>query len=157
MKIIYHCYGGAHSSVTAASIHLELLSTSRGPSLQDIQNMPYFDQQKNNDHGKLRLMGNDQYGNQIFIIGRRNSAIFLENIYQGMAEIFGMPDNEILMVNVMPYVNWRMVLGGFLSRRLGLINIGRPIVSIGTRDAFFKLLSLVQKVKMVTTSKAVKR
>ena len=26
MHIIYHCYGGAHSSVTAAAIHTRLLS-----------------------------------------------------------------------------------------------------------------------------------
>ncbi|HPZ72110.1 MAG TPA: DUF3189 family protein, partial [Peptococcaceae bacterium] len=29
MKIIYNCYGGAHSSVTAAALHLGLLPEAR--------------------------------------------------------------------------------------------------------------------------------
>jgi hypothetical protein len=31
MKIIYHCYGGTHSSVIAAAIHLGLLPEDRVP------------------------------------------------------------------------------------------------------------------------------
>lgn len=157
MKIIYHCYGGAHSSVTAASIHLGWLTETKKPSLNDLYNLPYFDQQINQDHGQLRLLGNDQFDNQIYIIGRQSFKKILENLYLGLAELFDIPKDEIILVNVMPYVNWRMVVGGTLSRRFGLIKLGRPIVAQGTREAFLDLVSLVQKVKMLSAANSIKR
>ena len=139
MKIIYHCYGGSHSSVTAAAIHLGLLSADKIPSGDELKNIPFYDRQVGNDHGLLRYMGNDEHGNQVYIIGRRNSSRILENMYQGLLQIYGINQREVLTVNVMPYVNWRMVIGGFLSRKVGFIRLGRPIVGIGTRDAYLLL------------------
>lgn len=152
MKIIYHCYGGSHSSVTAAAIHLGLLTEKKVPSPEELQKLPYYDGQVNKDHGLLRFMGIDQYNNQVYIIGRRNSGRILENVYRGLMEIFRIPRDEVYMFSVMPYVNWRMVVGGYISRRLGLVKIGRPLVTKGTRVAFLNLVSMVQKVKILVAS-----
>ncbi|HCX78095.1 MAG TPA: hypothetical protein DG577_01645, partial [Firmicutes bacterium] len=44
--MIYHCYGGAHSSVTAAAVHVGLLARDKTPSRLELVSLPYFDAQK---------------------------------------------------------------------------------------------------------------
>ncbi|HEX3010797.1 MAG TPA: DUF3189 family protein, partial [Syntrophomonadaceae bacterium] len=39
MKIIYHCFGGSHSSVTAAAIHLGLIEKHRPPSMEELMSL----------------------------------------------------------------------------------------------------------------------
>lgn len=148
MKIIYHCYGGAHSSVTAAAVHLGWLPTDRIPSEDMIASLPLFDQQTNKDHGHIHLMGIDEKNHEIFVVGRRNAAPIFENIVSGITDILELPKDGIRMVNVMPYVNWKMMFGGYTSRKLGVIKIGRPIVLTGIRYSYLKIVSLVHQVKM---------
>ncbi|MFZ5639724.1 MAG: DUF3189 family protein [Bacillota bacterium] len=148
MKIIYHCYGGAHSSVTAAAVHLGWLPTDRIPSEDMIASLPLFDQQTNKDHGHIRLLGIDEDNREIYVAGRRNAAQIFENMVTGVTGILDRPVGEIRLVNVMPYVNWKMVFGGYTSRRLGVIKIGRPVVLTGIRYSYLKIVSLVHQVKM---------
>lgn len=147
MKIIYHCYGGSHSSVTAAALHLGMLPSDKLPSLDMFMQIPYFDGQINKDHGYLRFMGNDEDGHQIYIVGRRNFATVLENCYYDLEKLFGFKD-KILLIDVMPYVNWYMVVGGTASRKFGWVSIGRPIVLKGVQHAFFKIAALVDEIKL---------
>jgi hypothetical protein len=148
MKIIYHCYGGAHSSVTAAAVHLGWLPTDRIPSEDMIASLPLFDQQTNKDHGHIRLLGIDEDNREVYVTGRRNAAQIFENMVTGVTGILDRPVSEIRLVNVMPYVNWKMVFGGYTSRRLGVIKIGRPVVLTGIRYSYLKIVSLVHQVKM---------
>ena len=53
MIIIYHCYGGTHSSVMAASLHLGLLPQDKKPTGKELLALPYFDQQSGADFGKI--------------------------------------------------------------------------------------------------------
>lgn len=154
MKIIYHCYGGAHSSVTAAAVHLGWLPTDRLPDKAELTRLPYFDRTKDADHGHIRFMGHDRYGNEIFILGRRNCAIVFEKMAKGLVEVFGKSNDEYCFFNVMPYVNWKMVLGGYSSRRLGVIIIGRPIILAGVLASYWKIVSFVQRVIVTTATKA---
>jgi len=147
LKIIYHCYGGSHSSVTAAAIHLGLLPNGQIPTAEMLWGLPFFDRQVAKDHGNIKFMGTDEFGNQVYILGRHNTAKLIQNILPEVAALFGI--NDLFMIDVMPYVNWRMMLGGFTSRRLGWVGIGRPIVTRGTQYSFWSLTSLVQKVKML--------
>ncbi len=156
MKIIYHCYGGAHSSVTAAAIHLGWLPTDRIPTDKMLEALPLFDQQTNKDHGHIRLLGLDENQYEIYVTGRRNAALVLENIVLGVTDILKMPRDQIHLVNVMPYVNWKMVCGGYTSRRLGMIKLGRPIVATGIRHNYLKIVSLVHRVKMTVGSETLK-
>lgn len=152
MKIIYHCFGGSHSSVTAAAIHAGLLQTSRLPTAQELIDLPYYDQQTSQDHGQLRYIGRDEFGNEIYIAGKRNLSNIFTRIMGDVAKVFGIDSNEILLINTMPYVNWLMVIGGFSSRRMKWIKFGRPIVIKGTQFSFFKFVSLVDTVKYKYTS-----
>ncbi|HWJ02080.1 MAG TPA: DUF3189 family protein, partial [Verrucomicrobiae bacterium] len=45
MKIIYNCYGGSHSSVTAAAIHLGLVDCGKVPCARELWKLPYYDSQ----------------------------------------------------------------------------------------------------------------
>jgi len=147
MKIIYHCYGGAHSSVTAASIHLGLLPADRVPGLKAFWEIPYYDRQENDEHGHIFFMGLDEAGNEIFFSARRGRPLVFEGVFKSLASIFEVPAEEYLLVDVMKNVNWTMKLGGYLSRRCGFIKIGRPIVTRGTQAAYLQVVDLVQKVK----------
>lgn len=154
MKIVYHCFGGSHSSVTAAAIHLGILSSSRLPTVAELLRVPFFDEQLAENHGIFHFIGDDEFGNQVYIVGRRNLGRFFEPLMYGIARTMGISDNELLFVNTMPCVNWLMVVGGFLSRRLRLVPVGRPIVLEGTRRSFHNFVKLVDAVK---TSKLVQR
>ena len=144
MKIIYNCYGGAHSSVTAAAIHLGWLPETRPPTARELLNLPYYDAQKGKDHGRIRFLGFDCLGNEIYVVGKKSLGPYYEKIMRSFITLSEGRQDEYLFVDTMPYVNLWMVIGGFLSRRLGMVVPGRPIVIYGTRRAYKKFLHLVK-------------
>ena len=148
MNIIYHCFGGAHSSVTAAAIHLGWLSSSQIPSFEELMNIPYFDVQIGADHGTFRFMGKDEQENNVYIIGRRNLRNDFEIIVHSLANIYD-KEEECLLINTMPLVNWKMVIGGYLSRGLETPKFGRSIVVKGVQDSFLKYVALVNTIKNI--------
>lgn len=152
MKIIYHCYGGAHSSVTASAIHLGWLPTDRLPGKEELEKTPYFDRPMDGDHGNIRFMGKDEFDNDIHVVGRRNASRIFENMATGLVEIYKLPVEQFIFVDVMPYVNWKMVLGGFTSRRLGWTWFGRPVIMAGVRYSYWSIVSLVQQVRVCIAS-----
>lgn len=147
MKIIYHCYGGAHSSVTASAIHLGWLPEDRIPRDGELLCLPYFDRPINKDHGHIRFMGIDEFENEIYVVGRRNAKKIFENISSGICRIYGWQETDIKFVNVMPFVNWKMVVGGFTSRRLLFTPVGRPIIIAGVKDSYWKFVNLTKDIK----------
>ncbi|MFZ5648839.1 MAG: DUF3189 family protein [Bacillota bacterium] len=144
--MIYHCYGGAHSSVTAANIHVGRLPRDRAPLYSELVSQNFFDLQRVADTGKIILMGQDIQGNHIYVVGRRSRPYLLENVVNGLSEIFGINKDSYIIVDVSPCVNLAMKLGGFMSRRMGLVALGRPIVTWGTMRNYKRLLDEVDKV-----------
>lgn len=147
MKIIYHCYGGTHSSVTAASIHLGILPEGRTPTSEELLQLPLFDKQEADDHGRITFMGVDKIGNEIYVVGRRSHPEILVNIINGLADAFNIPRDSYHLINVLKHVNVSMKIGGTLSRQLRLISVGRPVVTWGTRRIYQKLRKVVLQVK----------
>jgi hypothetical protein len=152
MKIIYHCFGGSHSSVTAAAIHLGLIEKHRPPTNDELMSLPYYDKTTDNDFGSIRFMGVDEYGNQVYVLGKKSLGERFTNILNGVAQILE-KNNQVIVVNTMNRVNLSMKLGGFTSRRMGLPLLGRPVVTRGTRNAFFDLVNLVE----ITRLKAIRK
>ncbi|QGT99837.1 hypothetical protein SYNTR_1244 [Candidatus Syntrophocurvum alkaliphilum] len=152
MKIIYHCFGGAHSSVVAASIHLGLLQKHRPPTAEELMSIPYYDKTNNNHFGTIRFMGIDEYGNDIYVLGKKSLGDRFSNILMGIAEILGVKNN-ILTINTMNNINVIMKIGGFMSRRLGWVSIGRPIVIKGTQSSFFDIVRVVDQIKLKVMTK----
>jgi len=147
VHIIYHCFGGSHSSVTSACIHAGLLKESKVPSAQDLLALPYYDKQVAQDHGYIRFIGHDEYGNSVYITSKHGLGKNYEDIMRSIASIADIPNKDLVFVDTMPYVNWLMVIGGYLSRRLGLVRIGRPIVILGTQISFHKFCHIVKIIK----------
>ncbi|NLW07900.1 MAG: DUF3189 family protein [Clostridia bacterium] len=143
MIIIYHCFGGTHSSVTAAAIHLGLLPRDRLPTAAEFRALPYFDARRKGEEGEIRFMGRDSAGNNIYTVGKKNLGTRFEALFYDLAVALGVPQQEILLLNTSPLVNHAMKLGGFISRRLGLVSVGRPLVVWGTRRAYFNLVRFV--------------
>lgn len=146
MKIIYHCFGGTHSSVTAAAAHLGLLPRDRTPRPEELLSLPFFDTRESNDHGRITRMGVDEAGNEVYFVGQRGKPYILENIIHGLARNFNIPPDSYRLVNVMHKVNVSMRIGGVMSRRFRLIGTGRPLVTLGTVWAYPEILNLVRNV-----------
>lgn len=146
-KIIYHCFGGSHSSVMAASIHLGLLPLNRIPRPEELMALPVFDKTSDKDFGVLKWMGTDEKGRQVYILAKKSMGERMSHILLGLADLMGIK-NELLVVNTMPYVNWMMMVGGFLSRRAGMPWLGRPLLMRGAQRAYFDLVALVQSIKL---------
>lgn len=147
MKIIYHCFGGTHSSVTAAACHLGMLPASLTIKNEDLLAIPFYDARDYHDHGNITLMGIDDHGNDIYFVGRRSCPQLLENIIYGLAREFDIPLHYFKLVSMEGKVNFCMRLGGFMSRRFKWIYPGRPLVTRGTINAFRNIINLVRRVK----------
>ncbi|HBV96941.1 MAG TPA: hypothetical protein DEF36_07835 [Desulfotomaculum sp.] len=145
MKVIYHCYGGAHSSVTAANIHLGLMPGKRTPGYNELINQKLFDHNQFKDSGRIIFMGHDGRGNEVYIVGRRSRPSLLYDTTECLSYAFGINSRSYLLVDVASHVNIIMKAGGILSRRLGLVSIGRPLVTWGTLISYRGILKLVEK------------
>ena len=147
MKIIYHCFGGAHSSVIAAAIHLNQLSTSEKPTPQDILKCAYFDEVPTEKQGVIHYLGKDEEGNDIYNMGCGGAGAIMERALPDILNIYGKSSNDLHMVDTLGCVNFSMRLGGYISRRLRMVNVGRPLVLKGSIMAYPSLVDLVAKVK----------
>lgn len=143
---VYHCYGGSHSSVTAAAIHVGLLPPDSVPAKGRLLSLPYYDTQKAEDHGVLQFVGTDGEGNLVFAVGLETAAKEAIPALKNIFAIAGASTGPVRFVDTMPAVNWLMKLGGICSRVFGIKGIGRPLVVLGTRLAFGDIRQLVQKV-----------
>lgn len=147
MKVIYACYGGAHSSPLAAAIHLGRIKGDPWPSLEDIANVLYFDIVDGEDRGRVFPVGIDEYGNEVFVLGRGRNALPIEQAVRSGYILAGADPRQLLFVDSLKAVNWQMRIGGFLSRRLRLISLGRPLVTRGSRRAYPRLVEIVNETK----------
>lgn len=127
-----------------------LLPSHRLPTTREILALPYYDQQVAGDHGKFFLMGRDEQENDVYIIGKHNLSKQFEKIIRQVSALFDLPQDEFMIIDTMPYVNVTMMIGGYTSRRLGCPRIGRPIVVQGTKKAFWKLVSVVNRIQVMS-------
>lgn len=149
MLIFYCCYGRAHSSVVAAALHLGQLPirTPRG-----ISKLKYFDQAIAKDIGVPKLMGIDTNENHIFILGCGPARILVKEVLRNILLVRGYTEKEILFVDLQPHLNLCTRLGGFLSRRLGLVFPGRQLAAFGIWCALRDIENCVQQTKRQTNT-----
>jgi hypothetical protein len=141
IKIIYFDYGGSHSSVIAANIHVGNLRSAGTPDIKQIINLPGFDKTTPDDFGKIRYVGTDSESNDIYILGTKsgNSGALLSTLAEAQNI-----SNNIRFINTMPYVNTWLRIGGWLSRGLSLPFLGRPFIRIGIKEAYPKIKTMVR-------------
>lgn len=147
MKVVYHCYGGSHASPVAAAIHLHTLPAERIPTRQEILSLNLFDKVAPKMYGTLIPLSIDNEGNEIFVLGARNASDILLKVLKGVTRMIGENHQDYLFVDVRPCINIWMRIGGFLSRSVGLVFFGRPIVTWGVRKAYPSIADLVSQTR----------
>lgn len=141
--VIYHCYGGSHSSVTAAAVHGGLLPRHKAPTKEQLLNLPFFDTQGSADHGYLQYIGQSGAGVKVYSVGFETASVPVIRGAKSLFALAGAPLDSVLYVDTRTVINSWMVVGGVLSRKFGLTLVGRPLVAWGTRLAFGKIVALV--------------
>ena len=146
MKIIYHCYGGTHSSVLAAALDTGILNMHKPLTWQDLFACPYFDTVDKRDTGKINYMGENASGDDVYTMGCKNAGFIVENVVKELGKVTQLDTSELIMVNTIPCLNNLMRLGGLLSRQLGLITAGRFFLFHGSQLAYPKIKQTVLQV-----------
>jgi len=147
MNVIYHCYGGAHSSVMAAAIHVGRITDPERVSTREVLALPYFDMQDQAELGRIRRVGTDAAGNSVYVLGRGNQSKLAVRVLTSFARGLQIDPRSYLLADVLTYVNPIMVLGGSLSRRYKVVGPGRAIVAEGTRRAAPHLAGGVERAR----------
>jgi hypothetical protein len=142
IKVIYFDYGGSHSSVVAANIHAGKLAPPKTTPIGEIINLPDFDKTTPDDFGKIRRVGTDADGNDVYVLGTKSSNF--GNLLTGLVEAQGIAE-RFRFVDTLPLVNNWLRIGGWLSRSLSLPALGRPLIRIGILQAYPKLVTLVRE------------
>ncbi len=147
MRIIYHCYGQAHSSVTAANIHLGHLPRHRRASIAEIRHQPCFDRTQPHELGIPRLMGVDEAGHEVYVIGLAGGKRALEPALREFLERSGIDPAAFLFANALQHAGVPLRIGGYTSRRLGVVWLGRPLSALGVYLKYPAFVDLVHRVR----------
>lgn len=147
MKIFYYCYGSAHSSVLSAAIHTGMIGIDKIPTPAEIANLPHYDKTENPEIGTPFFYGYDEMGNEVYIIGMGARKELILNSILSLLQDAGVPGTNYLFINTLNNVKWPTRIGGFLSRALGLVNLGRPLTVYGLLQVYFDFVKLVVKTK----------
>jgi len=148
MKIFYHCYAGAHSSVVASALHCGRLPLERVPDLDEIMAVPYFDQTTSALIGTPYLMGYDEYKNEVYFIGMRRSSELVKRAIYSFLNLCQIPQEQARFIDALHVINFSTKIGGGLSRRLGCIRPGRWLSAWGVQRCYPDIVELVNKVKI---------
>lgn len=147
MIVIYHDVGGCHSSATAANIHIGNLPTDRIATKEELLSTSTFDNIHKKDKGKLLLIGRDEFGAAVYTLSRQYHPELVIPAISDMYKINNGTLDGFFLSDTSPSVNNIMRIGGFSSRRLGLVGFGRPIVTNGTLKAYTQIVEIVNETK----------
>lgn len=147
MKVIYYCYGSAHSSVVAAAIHLGKLPSHRVPNWQEIVALPDFDVARNDSLGHLFFKGRDEDGHEIYTIGMGKEMDLVRTSIESLMAHYRIDQREYVFANALPTINQWAKFGGALSRRYSIVGIGRTMAAKGIIMSYPKLCEFVRQIK----------
>lgn len=147
MKVIYHCYGSAHSSIVAAAIHLGVLPTDRRPEAKEIIALPDFDIARNDSLGHLFFKGRDDWGNEVYTIGMGPESPLVKRTLHFMIEQSPIEAEEFFFAEALPNINRLAKIGGALSRRYGWVRVGRYLAAKGICQSYQNLITFVNQTK----------
>ncbi|MBI2874059.1 MAG: DUF3189 family protein [Firmicutes bacterium] len=146
MKVVYHCFGGTHTSVLTAAIHLGWLPARRIPSPDEIAHIPYFDDTPTESIGSPILMGQDEQGHQVYVLGLRGMDPILVPSIVDLLRVLNSYD-QIYMVDTLRPLPFSGRAGGFISRRVGLVALGRPLILTAVRKAYPSFVRIALQTK----------
>jgi hypothetical protein len=140
MNVVFYDYGGSHTSIVAANLLTGHLKEDL-PSGHELMALPLFDKTIPRDFAVFHFNSEDNLGNRVYTLGTKSGTYGY-----ALAALTKLMDAEerFIHVGTMPCLNNILRIGGFLSRSLNLPFLGRPLVIIGLRKAYPKLLALVK-------------
>lgn len=150
--VVYYCHGGAHSSVTAAAIHLKALPSDRRPTPNEVAGIPYFDRTTTREIGTLFFCGTDEGGRRIYITGMIRGAEIVRKSIRSLLDVLGIPQERLTFVNCLPLIHVWTRVGGFLSRQLGMVSLGRPITIQGILANYARFVATVKETRARLTA-----
>ena len=147
MKVFYVCYGSAHTSVLSAAIHTGMIGTERVPRTNELLSLPHFDKTDTPQIGTIFPFGQDDMGNEVYIIGMASHKKIVLNYLTSLLADCGVPATEYVFINSLQNIKLPLRVGGFLSRHAHLVSIGRPMIVRSIKKVFFDFVDLVMKTK----------
>jgi hypothetical protein len=147
MKVVYYCYGRAHSSVTAANLHLGNLPMDRRPAPGEIMHQPLFDRAEDYEVGEFRLMGTDEWGHAIYVVGLAGGREAMARGMRDFLRVAGVDDAELLLEDALISAGVLLRIGGYSSRRLGWIWFGRRLCALGVWLNYSRFVAHVRRVR----------
>ncbi len=147
MKVFYNCYGGTHTSVAAAALHTGRLDPRRTPRVRDIVGLPLFDRVPTEDIGLAFPYGRGPDGEDVLVIGFGPGKTVVKRAVTSFLELKGVCARDYFFVDALPRATWAIRVGGTLSRRLGLVPLGRLLAAWGVQRAYDRLVSLVEETR----------
>jgi hypothetical protein len=147
MKLFYHCYGGAHTSITCAAMHLGFLPMDRIPDYKEFFAVPHYDKMAHKNLGIPIYMGRDELGIDIYTIGLKNACNIMIPAIKSYLNKNNISTENIFFIEALVKLHPITAIGGISSRRLHLITLGRPLTIWGIRKSYPILIELVSGVK----------
>lgn len=92
-------------------------------------------------------MGTDEKGNEVYTLALGGGHRRMKYAVSTALQLAQVPAGDYRLVNCLPCVNLATRLGGFSSRSLGWIWLGRPLVAWGVARSYQNYLDLVSKVR----------
>ena len=146
MKLFYHCFGGAHTSITCAAIHLGYLPMDRIPDCREFIAVPHYDKMEDKNRGTPIYIGRDELGIDIYAIGLKNACHIMIPAIKSYLNVNNIQPKDILFVESLVKLH-PITSGRFLSRKLNLVSIGRPLTIWGIRRRYSVFVEIVSGVK----------
>ncbi|GAB6933040.1 DUF3189 family protein [Calditerricola satsumensis] len=146
-NVVYYCYGSAHSSVVAAAIHLGVLPDNRVPTPTEILSLDDFDRTSTPFIGTLYCRGRDELGCRVYTLGVGGEPALVVESFLSMVEACGDSRSAFWLVDALPHLSPIAKVGGMLSRRFGMVGVGRRIAVWGVRHRYAHLVRFVHEVK----------
>jgi len=147
MKLVYHCFGGAHTSITCASIHLNYLPCDKIPSEKEFSSIPFYDETESYRVGTALFMGKDEQGIDVYVWGMKGGKSLVIPSIRSYINQTNSKRNEILFVNALSNLHPLTSVGGIASRKLGLVSLGRAMTIKGIILKYPAFVELVTRVK----------
>ncbi|MEW6031385.1 MAG: DUF3189 family protein [Bacillota bacterium] len=147
MRVFYHCYGSSHTSVVAAALHTGRLDPRRTPTVRELCALPLFDRVQGRDLGTVFPAGRGPDGEEVFVVGFGPGKEVIRRAVVSFLDLKGVDPDDYMLVDALRLAGWLVKVGGTLSRRLGLVSLGRPMAALGMRRAYPALVALVREVR----------
>lgn len=130
-----------------AAIYLGLLPADRVPAQAEILAVRHFDGLRNDELGRVLFLGTDEGGIDVYVIGSGPARDMVPRAVKSFLGLNGLDPGLAEFVDCLALADVLTRVGGFLSRRLGLIWVGRNLAAYGIRRNYRRFVELAQSVR----------